>query len=62
MKNLRFTFLCDFDELQMLAALALQLQRSRGDVIRLLIRREARSLNIASKAEKKEVLCGETSV
>lgn len=41
MRNLRFTFLCDNIERQMLRQLAKHLDRSQSDTVRLIIRQAA---------------------
>ena len=47
MRNDRFTFVCDRDERQMLAAVSAKLARTQSDAVRFLIREAARDLPAA---------------
>jgi hypothetical protein len=44
-KKVRFTFICDAAERQMITAIAKQLHRSQGDAIRFLVRTAVQELH-----------------
>ena len=56
MRTLRFTFLCNEEERQLIAALAETLQRSQSDALRYLVRETAEKLQIKAEALNDAVL------
>ena len=46
MRSIRFTFLCNEYERQLIARLAKMLQRTQGDTVRLLVRGAAKELKV----------------